>query len=449
MFNMKGDYYRYLAEFKSDAEREEAKVSKLFDLPYETLWDIVRMLGLLDMTRFRGVFSITKDYPMTSHAIKRLSQTPIVPDVFPYISFPENLVVGSINKTILVMELYLYSQTLLLVNPLTNHQLEIPARPSQPHPLLLLEDDANLNNYAYGLGWARKASETVVIQLFRGGHKFLGIVDRKLCALSRVMGLNSVEIRALEEDKSGRKWNLLHTIPEYNLYDSLRSIFPKVLTCTDAGILFLLNVELFTPIDESADAITTTMANVTKAIQDQVNQSIDAMNESIKGVCTRQDFICAEMKKLSGEASTSTVPNRANNSKVDAMEENQKVKLVFMHLYDKALAWHQQYSKMYGEEMLWEVYVEALLKRFCSTYENPMTDLKNISQKEGYVQVYIDAFDVLMTKVEVPESQAVSFFLGGLDKDIEMSVRMFKPQTLADAYCLSKLQEANNNVSKK
>ncbi|GJX55739.1 retrotransposon-related protein [Tanacetum coccineum] len=241
--------------------------------------------------------------------------------------------------------------------------------------------------------------------------------------------------------------------------------------------------QLAAPIDESlknhiADAIAAAMANVTKSIADQVNKSIDAMNESIKGVCTRKDFLCAEMKKLSGEASTSTVPNRANHPKVsimakiefpkfsgddptgwvyrcnhffkvDAVEENQKVKLAFMHLYDKALAWHQQYSKMYGEDMLWEVYVEALLKRFCSTYEDHMTDLKNISQKVGSVHVYIDAFDVLMTKVEVHESQVVSFFLGGLDKDIEMGVRMFKPQILADAYCLSKLQETNNNVSKK
>ncbi|GKC98876.1 retrotransposon-related protein [Tanacetum coccineum] len=212
--------------------------------------------------------------------------------------------------------------------------------------------------------------------------------------------------------------------------------------------------QLVAQIDDSlknhiAEAIATAMATVTKTIEDQVNKSIDAMNESVKGVYTRQDFLCAEMKKLSGEASTSTAPIRPNHPKVDAVEEDQNVKLASMHLYDKALAWHQQYSKMYGEDMLWEVYVKALLKWFCSTYEDPMTDLKNISQKRGFVQVYIDAFDVLMTKVEVHESQAVSFCLGGLDKDIEMSVRIFKPQSLADAYCLSKLQEAKNNVSKK
>ncbi|GJR65654.1 retrotransposable element Tf2 [Tanacetum coccineum] len=224
--------------------------------------------------------------------------------------------------------------------------------------------------------------------------------------------------------------------------------------------------QLVAPIDDSlknhiAKAVAATLASliddVTKTIEEQVNKSIDAMNQSVKGVCTRQDYLCAEIKKLSSEASTSTTPNHSNNAKVsrmakiefpkfsredptgwvyrcnqffkvDAVEEDQKVKLTSMHLYDKAIAWHQQFSKMHGEDVLWKVYVEALLKRFCSTYEDPMNDLKNI---------------------KVLKAQAIRFFLGGLDKDIEMSVRMFKPQSLADAYCLSKLQEANNNVSKK
>ncbi|GKE47029.1 gypsy/ty3 retroelement polyprotein, partial [Tanacetum coccineum] len=42
----------------------------------------------------------------------------------------------------------------------------------------------------------------------------------------------------------------------------------------------------------------------------------------------------------------------------------------------------------------------------CSTYEDHMSQLKNIRQKGGLVQLYIDAFDVIMTKVEIPEAQA-------------------------------------------
>ncbi|GJW73773.1 putative mitochondrial protein [Tanacetum coccineum] len=156
-----------------------------------------------------------------------------------------------------------------------------------------------------------------------------------------------------------------------------------------------------------------------------------------------------EFPKFYGDDPTSWVYRCNQFFKVDDIEEGDKVKLASMHLYDKALAWHQQFTRIHGENVNWEVYVEALLKRFSSTYEDPMSELKNIRQKGGLVQLYIDAFDVIMTKVEIPEAQAVSFFLGGLDKEIEITVRMFKPQSLVDAYCLSKLQESNNNVSRK
>nr|GEV98435.1 copia protein [Tanacetum cinerariifolium] len=195
--------------------------------------------------------------------------------------------------------------------------------------------------------------------------------------------------------------------------------------------------QLVAPIDDSlknhiAEA-------VAAALDEQVNKSIDAINQYVKGVCTRQDYLCAEIKKLSSEAFTSTTPNRSNNPKISIM-----AKIEFPKFSENVLL-----GGCIDGRCVVGVYVEALLKRFCSTYEDPMTDLKNISQKGGLVQVYIDSFDILMNKVEVTEAQAISFFLGGLDKDIEMSVRMFKPHSLADAHCLSKLQEANNNVSKK
>ncbi|GKA68738.1 hypothetical protein Tco_0768655 [Tanacetum coccineum] len=174
-------------------------------------------------------------------------------------------------------------------------------------------------------------------------------------------------------------------------------------------------------------ALSTTMADMNKTIMEQVNKSIAAMNSSINEMCVRQDFLNSKLQRLSRETSASTTINHNNNPRL-----NWIAKIDF--------------SKFYGMFLL---NVEALLKRFYSTYENPMSDLKNIRQKGGLVQVYIDAFDLLMTKEEVLETQAIGFFLGGLDKEIEISVRMFRPQTLADAYCLSKLQEANNIVSKK
>lgn len=39
-------------------------------------------------------------------------------------------------------------------------------------------------------------------------------------------------------------------------------------------------------------------------------------------------------------------------------------------------------------------------------------------------------------------NHAISCFLSGLNDETQHAVRMFKPQTLHDAYCLAKLQEA-------
>ncbi|GKB28755.1 hypothetical protein Tco_0868156 [Tanacetum coccineum] len=52
-------------------------------------------------------------------------------------------------------------------------------------------------------------------------------------------------------------------------------------------------------------------------------------------------------------------------------------------------------------------------------------------------------------RVDVSENHALSLYLGGLPTELEMSVRMFKPKTLFDAYCLTTLQEATLEAIKK
>ncbi|GJS94473.1 reverse transcriptase [Tanacetum coccineum] len=69
--------------------------------------------------------------------------------------------------------------------------------------------------------------------------------------------------------------------------------------------------------------------------------------------------------------------------------------------------------------------------------------------KIEFPKEYEDAFDSLLSRVEISEEHAISMFMGGLPTKIEMEVRMFKPKTLADAYCLTNLQEATLNAVKK
>ena len=55
---------------------------------------------------------------------------------------------------------------------------------------------------------------------------------------------------------------------------------------------------------------------------------------------------------------------------------------------------------------------------------------------------YQEQFDVLINRVDLSVTQVVSCFLSGLKEEIQCSVRMFKPSSLHEAYCLAKLQEA-------
>ncbi|GJT82002.1 reverse transcriptase [Tanacetum coccineum] len=63
--------------------------------------------------------------------------------------------------------------------------------------------------------------------------------------------------------------------------------------------------------------------------------------------------------------------------------------------------------------------------------DDPMAELKNVKY-ESNAKAYQDAFDNLLSRVEISEENAVSFYLGGLPQEIEMGVRMFKPKTLAE-----------------
>jgi len=59
------------------------------------------------------------------------------------------------------------------------------------------------------------------------------------------------------------------------------------------------------------------------------------------------------------------------------------------------------------------------------------------------VEQYQDAFDALLIRIkDSPVGHAVSCFLSGLNPEIKNTVRMFKPKTLHDVYCLAKLQES-------
>ncbi|GJU39438.1 reverse transcriptase [Tanacetum coccineum] len=133
---------------------------------------------------------------------------------------------------------------------------------------------------------------------------------------------------------------------------------------------------------------------------------------------------------------------------VDNVDDNVKVKLASIHLYDKALAWHKQFEKVNGEFASWELYETTIYKRFGPCYEDPMEEIKNLRQ-EGTVSDYQDKFEALISRVELTESQAISCFLAGLQQDIGLFVKMIRPKTLYYAYQLARMQETVRSVNTK
>ncbi|GKE23063.1 retrotransposable element Tf2 [Tanacetum coccineum] len=126
---------------------------------------------------------------------------------------------------------------------------------------------------------------------------------------------------------------------------------------------------------------------------------------------------------------------------VENVDDADKVKLASIHFFDSALVWHQQYEKINGTTVSWEDYQKAVLARFDTEFEDPLSELKNL-KCDSNVQKYHEKFELLLNKVEMPEAHAISLFLGGMPQSISLPVRMFKPKSLSDTTSLCKLQEA-------
>nr|GFA37929.1 hypothetical protein [Tanacetum cinerariifolium] len=95
----------------------------------------------------------------------------------------------------------------------------------------------------------------------------------------------------------------------------------------------------------------------------------------------------------------------------------------------------------------WNAYRTPILKRFDRAYDDPLGKVKKLRQTST-VQNYIDDFDRILCRINLEEDQCISLFLAGLSNEIELSVRMFKPRTLAEVYGLCKLEEGRVTAAK-
>ncbi|GJY04066.1 hypothetical protein Tco_0370006 [Tanacetum coccineum] len=194
---------------------------------------------------------------------------------------------------------------------------------------------------------------------------------------------------------------------------------------TDGGLL--TNPQ---PLETRVTNLTASMAQVTQTLQDiqaRLNNGEGPSQRRDTGGQTSQQgghngggygrLTKVEIPKFDGEEVVSWIYKVNKLFEMDNIVENeQKMRLVSMHLFGKALNWHRYFMSKYGAVMTWEVYQES--------------------------------FEELLNKVDVNDDFAVSLFMRGLKEEIAHAVRMFKPTSLSDAFCLAKLQEANNPVNR-
>ena len=55
----------------------------------------------------------------------------------------------------------------------------------------------------------------------------------------------------------------------------------------------------------------------------------------------------------------------------------------------------------------------------------------------------MEDFDVVLSKVSLPEEYAISYFISGLKVELQGLVRIFNPKSLQQAYSIARLQDQN------
>jgi len=119
----------------------------------------------------------------------------------------------------------------------------------------------------------------------------------------------------------------------------------------------------------------------------------------------------------------------------------QRFVITGFHLEGKALVWYQELRNS-NVLTTWPEFLNLLQTRFgTGSYDDPMETLVKLKQI-GSVEKYKSQFEYLANRVSgLLDHLKISCFLGGLNDDIRLPVRMFNPKTMTDAYSLAKIQE--------
>ena len=155
-----------------------------------------------------------------------------------------------------------------------------------------------------------------------------------------------------------------------------------------------------------------------------------------------------EFPRFSGEDVDAWVYRCEHFFTIDETPEEMKLRYAVIHLEGDAIQWHRAFMRTRGatvSEISWDDYVRSIKTRFSNAmFEDPLEELASLNQT-GTLHELNTAFDALLNKVTLTETQAVSLYLKALNPDIRGPVKMFKPKTLHEAYGLARIQSLNND----
>lgn len=127
---------------------------------------------------------------------------------------------------------------------------------------------------------------------------------------------------------------------------------------------------------------------------------------------------------------------------INRIPAQNRIRIVFFHLFGDALEWHQCYMEDKREvNVSWEQYRNAMSLRFDrNILKRPLIQLKKM-QQVGSVEEYQQEFERIRFQAQCSETQALDMFLGGLKEKLQCFVAALQPTSVMEAFHYATLYE--------
>jgi len=158
---------------------------------------------------------------------------------------------------------------------------------------------------------------------------------------------------------------------------------------------------------ESQDRSTAQLKELITGLSVQVMQLANGVGDSSnQGGNSMSRLSRIDFPKFEGDDVQGWIYKCGQFFEVDSVMESRKVKIASIHLWGRALTWHQSFMKrvVMGHEPTWEEYKAASLARFwAGPFDDPLAELMKLKQA-GSVAQYRESFDILLNRADLSTS---------------------------------------------